>query len=283
MRARYRDWDALKAARQIGNYTPGMHEVPLVIELDADDADFAAMLVDATIAGRPYRLLMDTGAARTQLRADDYTSALRPVGADESSASFGGSVTEPVVTVTDLALGSLRLASLDVTRGGHSRAQVLGMDVPGRYRCHFRLEAGVLELDAPPGTGAGLEFMQGPRGHVYLDVHWPGVTARACWDTGAGVTVVDHAFWLSHRELFEQVGASTGTDANGDRAETPLLLMAGPVIGQCAFERHKAVAVDLAGVNATLEHPMDLILGYPLIRQADWLFDFPAGRWAVTS
>jgi hypothetical protein len=27
---------------------------------------------------------------------------------------------------------------------------------------------------------------------------------------------------------------------------------------------------------------MDLILGYPTIRQADWLFDFPARRWAVT-
>ena len=58
--------------------------------------------------------------------------------------------------------------------------------------------------------------------------------------------------------------------------------MAGPVIGHRAFERHKAVAVDLARVNETLEHPMDLILGYPLIRQADWLFDFPARRWAMT-
>jgi predicted aspartyl protease len=256
--------------------------VPLIIELDADDADFAAILVDAVVAGRPYRLLLDTGAARTQLRADDYTSALRPVGADESSASFGGTVTEPVVTVTDLTLGSLRLASLDVTRGERGGAQVLGMDVLGRYRCHFRLEAGVLALDARSGTEPGHQFVRGPRGHAYLDVHWPGVTARACWDTGAGATVVDHAFWLSHPELFEQVGTSTGTDANGDRAETPLLLMAGPVIGHRAFERHKAVAVDLARVNATLEHPMDLILGYPLIRQADWLFDFPARRWAMT-
>ena len=59
--------------------------------------------------------------------------------------------------------------------------------------------------------------------------------------------------------------------------------MTGPVIGQRAFGSHKAVAVDLAGVNSTLEYPMDLILGYPTIRQADWLFDFPARRWAVTS
>jgi hypothetical protein len=36
--------------------------------------------------------------------------------------------------------------------------------------------------------------------------------------------------------------------------------------------------VDLSTVNGTL----DLILGYPTIHLADWLFDFPAGRWART-
>lgn len=257
--------------------------MPLIIELDPDDPDFAAVLVDARIAGRPYRLILDTGAARTQLHADEYTSALRSVSEDASSASFGGRVSEPIVTITDLAIGPLRLASLDVTRSERGLGQVLGMDVLGRYRCHFRLKAGVMELDSPPGIQADSQLMRGPRGHVYLDAHWPSVTAQACWDTGAGASVVDRAFWLSHPELFEQIGVTVGTDANGDQAESPLLLMDGPVIGQHKFSSHKAVAVDLAQVNATLENPMDLILGYPTIRQTDWLFDFPAGRWAVTS
>jgi hypothetical protein len=121
----------------------------------------------------------------------------------------------------------------------------------------------------PPGIRADNMLMLGPRGHVYLDAHWPGVSARACWDTGAGATVVDRSFWLSHPELFEQIGASVGTDVNGDQAETPLLFMAGPVIGQHTFSRHKVATVDLSQVNRTLEHPMDLILGYPTIRQAN--------------
>lgn len=94
---------------------------------------------------------------------------------------------------------------------------------------------------------------------------------------------MDRAFWSSHPELFEQIGVITGTDASGDQSETPLLRMAGPVIGQHAFAGHKAVAVDLSGMNATLERPLDLIIGYPTIRQADWLFDFPGRRWTVTS
>ena len=90
-------------------------------------------------------------------------------------------------------------------------------------------------------------------------------------------------FWRDHPELFEEIGPSTGTDSSGSQAQTPLLQMAGPVIGHRAFTAHRAVAVDLSAVNAGLEYPMDLILGYPTLRQADWLFDFPAKRWALTS
>jgi hypothetical protein len=257
-------------------------QVPLIIEPDPDDADFASVLVEATVAGRPYRMLLDTGAARTQLDADEYTRALTPVHEDSSSAAFGGQVTDPVVTVTDLVAGPLRVLALDVTRSERRRGNLLGMDVLGRHRCHFRLAAGVLDLETPGGE-ARHELLVGGRGHPYVGVNWPGVSGLACWDTGAGATVVNRAFWLEHPGLFEPIGTSEGTDAQGEQVETPLLLMAGPVIGQRSFSSHKAVAVDLSGVNSTLDHPMDLILGYPTIRQADWLFDFPARRWAVTS
>jgi hypothetical protein len=260
-----------------------MGQVPLIIEPDPDDPGFATVLVDVTIAGRPYRLVLDTGAARTLLDPDDYTRGLTPVGQDASSAAFGGRVTEPLVTVTDLAAGPLHVPSLDVTRSDREVGSRLGMDVLGRYCCHFRFDAGYLDLEAPPGILAKNDLETDRRGHVLVDVHWPGASGRACWDTGSSPTVVDRAFWLGHPGLFEQIGVTVGTDGQGARAETPLLLMAGPVIGQRAFGRHRAVAVDLSEMNRTLDHPMDLILGYPTIRQADWLFDFPARCWAVTS
>ena len=258
-----------------------MVPVRLIVQPDADDPDFANVLVDVTVAGRWYRLLLDTGAARTQLPADEYTSALPVAGEDASSGSFGGRRTESVVTITSLAIGPVKIATLEVTRSDNGPG-LLGMDVLGRYCCHFRLRAGVLELEAPPGVQPGHRLTVSRRGHPYVPVHWPGVTASACWDTGSGPTVVDRGFWLRHPGLFEQLGESTGTDSSGAQAQAPLLRMAGPVIGQRAFTSHKAVAVDLSTVNSTLELPMDLILGYPAIRQADWLFDFPARRWTLT-
>jgi hypothetical protein len=259
-----------------------MPELPLIVEPDTDEPDFATVMVDATIAGRPYRLVLDTGAARTQLNADEYTSSLHPASEGPASGASGGSAADPIVTVTDVVIGPLRRVELDVSRTEHGRS-VLGMDLLGHYQCHFQLDAGVVELETPSGVQNGHDLVRGPRGQVYVDARWPGVTAQACWDTGSGSTVVDRDFWLSHPDLFEQVGVSAGTDGNGDRLETPVLLMAGPFIGGREFSPHKAVAVDLANVSAAADYPMDLVLGYPTIRQADWLFDFPAGRWTLTS
>ena len=259
-----------------------MDQVPLIIEPDADEPDFASVMVDATIAGRPYRLMLDTGAGQTDLDADDYTRGLTPVGEDSSAGVFGVRVVYPVVPITDLAVGSLRLAALDVRLSERAWGGVLGMDVLGRYRCHFRLDARMLNVHPSPGAALENELLMDRRGHVHIEVHWPGASGRALWDTGSGPTVVNRDFWLGHPELFEQIGVSAGTDASGERAETPLLLMAESVIGQRTFGRHKAVAVDLSPVNSTADYPIDLILGYPTLRQADWLFDFPARRWTLT-
>jgi aspartyl protease len=255
-------------------------QVPLIIEPEEDEPDFASVRVDATIAGRPYRLMLDSGSSQTDLDPDDYTCGLTPVGEDTSAGVFGVPVVYPVVTITDLAVGSLRLAALDVrlsTAGG-----VLGMDVLGRYRCHFRLDAAIMDVDPSPGAGLDNELLIDRRRHPFIEVHWPGVSGRALVDTGASATVVNRDFWLAHPGLFEQIGLLEGIDAGGERAQTPLLLMAESVIGQRTFGRHKAVAVDLSPVNSAADYPMDLILGYPTLRQADWLFDFPARQWTLT-
>jgi hypothetical protein len=257
----------------------------LIIEPDPDDGDCATVLVDGTVAGRPYRFVLDTGAARTQLETDEYTATLSQVSSDSSGGALSMPVSHPVVTVTDLAVGPVRAATLDVTLAGKNESHarnVLGMDVLRHYCCRFRLDASALEVETSPSELAVQDLLMSRRGHAYVDVHWPGVTAHACWDSGAGATLVNLGFWLEHPELFEQVGTSVGTDAAGAQAQTPALLMAGPVIGGRTFGPHRAMAVDLSGPNSTAEYPMDLILGYPTLRQADWLLDFPARRWAIT-
>jgi len=259
-----------------------VERIPLIVEPDPDDPGCANIAVDGTVAGRPYRFWLDTGAARSQLETDEYTATLSQVASESSGGALSGPASQPVVTVTDLAVGPLRAATLEVIRAGGPAHNLLGMDVLGRYCCHLRLETRALDVETSPSHLADRDLLMSRRGHVHVDLHWPGVTATALVDTGAGATLVNRDFWLAHPELFEQAGMSVGTDVSGAQAEAPALLMAETVIGGRRFGRHKAFAVDLSGPNSTAEIPMDLILGYPTLRQADWLLDFPARRWALT-
>jgi hypothetical protein len=261
-----------------------VRQVSLVIEPDEDTPGFASVRADGTVAGRPYRFMVDTGAARTSMAADEYTRGLPVIGQDDSAGAFA-SRSSPVVTVTDLVVGDLRAGKLDVARSEHGADGVenlLGMDVLGQHACHFRLDDGVLELERPPGRLAEHELRTASRGQPFVEVRWPGVSAQACWDSGAGPTLVDLAFWRENRYLFEDAGLAEGTDSSGTTAQTPLMEMANAMIGGHRFSRHQVVVVDLSHINDSAELRMDLILGYPTLRQASWLLDFPARRWAFT-
>ena len=167
-----------------------MAHLTLIVEPDRDEPSFASVYVDGTVAGRAYRFMLDTGAARTQLATDEYTGSLPTVGADSSAGAFGRRASDPLVTVTGLVAGPLRAAALDVTRAA-AGPNLLGLDVLGRHRCLFRFDAGVMAVDEPDAGAVAHPLLLGERGHPYVDLHWPGVTGRAVWDTGAGPTLVN--------------------------------------------------------------------------------------------
>ena len=61
-----------------------------------------------------------------------------------------------------------------------------------------------------------------------------------------------------------------------------MYLVAAADVGGLMFTPHRAAVIDLSAANATLELRMDVVLGYPALRQAGWVFDFPARTWSVT-
>jgi hypothetical protein len=93
---------------------------------------------------------------------------------------------------------------------------------------------------------------------------------------------VDQSFLLSNPGPFTAAGTSAGTDSTGAQAQADTFLMAGAHIGGAAFAPHRVASVDLSRVGSSPAESMDLILGYPTLRQASWLLDFPARRWSLT-
>jgi hypothetical protein len=271
------------------SYAHPVQPIPITVIPDPDTPGCADIKIDITVAGRPYRCELDTGAARTTLVADEYLASL-PVTSREGSSGAFAAKDDDLVTIPGLTAGPLSAGPLDVARieAGPHRSSVLGMDVLGRHCLRFRFDAGVLELIESPSADADLPLTVGDRGHPYVEFSWDGVgagrevLASACWDSGSGITLVDAAFQRAHPDLFTPAGTTPGTDSTGTRIEeTPVCLMAGPVIGGVPFGSSLVAVIDMEPMNRGLANPMEVIAGYPTYRQADWLFDVPARRWAA--
>ncbi|HET9719037.1 MAG TPA: retropepsin-like aspartic protease [Solirubrobacteraceae bacterium] len=257
-----------------------MNWTALIIEPDPDEPGCAEVRIDGTIAGRHHRFMLDTGAARTQVtgnfedaRPDDVTSG----------GIFAAEAPHQLVDVRELRVGAIQITHLEVAcvAPSESAVELLGMDVLGRYCCEFSF-AGARMLARPAACPqADRPLLRSDRGHALIHVRWGEIEALGCWDTGAGITVVGQHFFQAHPELFHEPSSSIGTDVTNTSVSTPTFTIDGPAIGghQCA--PHRVAVVDLAVPNAHADRPMDMILGYPTLRQADWIMDFPRDRWTL--
>jgi len=263
-----------------------MNQLQMIIQHNENDIEDSEIYVDGSVGGHPYRFLLDTGAGRSAVNFDDYTSSFDSVGTNNTSGVFAESSVD-LITVPAIEIGPIARENFTLTRLGSKdigQRNLIGMDLLKSCFCHFRFDENYLSIDAREESETNYPWQNlflDKKFHPYIDVQCGTSTARAVWDTGASITVADINFVRKHQLFFEEAGQSIGTDATGLAMETPMFLMAPTIIGERAFPSHKVAGVDLSHVNATIEVPMDLILGYSTLRHANWVFDFPGKKWAV--
>lgn len=264
-----------------------MGEFDLIIQPDEEDVEAAEVLVDGTIGGHEYRFLLDTGAGKSSVRFDDYTASFDSSEQNHSSGVFAKS-SEDLITVPAIELGPISRKNFTLARTAEKAPDLrnlIGMDLLKDFSCHFLFDQNRVLVDANDVSKADYTFQElflDQKFHPYVDVQFGTATAKAVWDTGAGITIADLNFIKSQPAFFEEVGQSSGTDSTGFKMETPMFIMGTTVIGNNTFPPHKVAGVDLSQVNSTIEVPMDLILGYSTLSKANWRFDFPHRKWAIS-
>jgi hypothetical protein len=256
-----------------------MTSVPLHMDPDPDDSELWLPYVDGVIDGRPCRFLLDTGAGKTRVQADEVTAELPVVGTKQSQGLFGV-IADDLVKLKTLEVGPITVSDITVVRTAQeNRCSLVGMDVLGGMAMVLDLERAVVDFVASGSPPADWPMRRSPNGQPFLELEFSGVGALACWDTGAGITAVDASFHASHEELFTPIGTSVGRDSSGRSQETATYRMAACTVGGITLAPHKAVVVPLPQDPM----PMTILLGYPAIRQFVWTMDYPLNRWSATA
>lgn len=263
--------------------------VPLHIEDDPDEVGAASVFIDVDVTGTPRRFLFDTGAARGRIAMDAAASFDQTPSATPGRGALGAARPQRRTRVPFLRIGTgpSALHADDVVMEVASAADpgppdILGQEVIAGHRWDVRFPTRTLTIDADAEDADADErpLVLSSAGHPHVDVTWDAVTALAVWDSGAGVTVVDAAFASRHPTLFTPLRNSRGHDAHGITADTAMVTMAACVVGERRFAPSLAALAPIAGIQPPGEPAFDLIIGYPLLAQADWRIDLQQGTWS---
>ena len=250
-------------------------DLPLVIVSEDDGGSL--VLVDGEVSGEPHRFLLDTGAAGSCIGPDVLGDDGDGQSAAASPVVFATGEQGHIVTLGQLVLGPIVREYVRMSRIAHHPGRpidnLIGMDVLHTVACHFRFDEARVITDPPASERPAetLPLYLDRTFHPYIAIDpGDGSAGRAVWDTGASMTVVGAAFVAARPDCFTRLGQATGTDATGATLETPLYRLESALIDGIRFTAHTVAAVDLTPVNATIADPMDMILGYTTLSQADW-------------
>jgi predicted aspartyl protease len=260
-----------------------MKSFDLVINHDKEVEEAAEILVDGVIGGRTYRFLFDTGANITRVRNDDYINRFESQSSKDTYGIFSKMKNEQII-VPKLALGPIEKIDFQMYRYDKESPahNIIGMDFLHDHSYFFNFVENNVEVDKQGFDE--LEFFDlqiGNKVKPYVDVYVEDTKVRAIWDTGAGITVVDSRLVEKYPKSFKAFKVVQGTDSTGSSTETPMYLMESMIIGNKQFPSLKVISIDLSSINAKLEKPMDIILGYNCLNKANWLFDFPNKKWTI--
>lgn len=263
-----------------------MDYLELDIKFDEEEPTAAEVFVDGKIGTHDYRFLLDTGAAKTHIIFDEYNADFETVGVKETSGVFK-KMQDDLIKIPSIEFGPIAKSNIVIARAAaqfEGMNSLIGMDILKDFRCHFMFDENRVYIDREVDTASNQvsnTLITDSGYHPYIDVQVGSQIAQTVWDSGASLTVVDASFIQKNSSLFERAGSSTGTDASGTSVETTMYVMAESLIGGYSFPKCRVAEVDLSQVNASIEIPMDMILGYNIFSKANWLFDFPRKTWMI--
>jgi hypothetical protein len=260
--------------------------IPLVVLPDPEDESCLQAWTDVIADDVPLRLLLDTGTPRSAVpHVPPFASGprrLEPAG----RGAFGAAPEhEVLVNVGSLRAGDLVTPQLlvQLQPKGWPHPGLLGMDILGWHRCDFHFDVPRIDLDREQRSHAAWHpLATAPHSTPAIRVEWGSTSLDALWDTGAGATLIDQSWASRHPEVVSVHPATgRGTDATGAEVDHHWGTLAPCRIGNAAFAEQKCAVVDLSRLNATLAHPVEVVIGLPLIAQASWCMDYPRRRWTL--
>jgi hypothetical protein len=239
--------------------------------------------ISCVIDGAKERCLLDTGSAMTLVAKSKRFSAYTNLGNFRFSSAAG----VPQETET-IQIGSIRIDDVDFSRVKVGRTDfsgaesTLGIDIVGRqpFAVNFHPRA-VLKFNASRPQLPQTTLQVSQQGLISIPITVGDIEAHALWDTGVGLTTVDENFIEAHPENFKPTkNYMNGVDGAGKSILVQVFRAKKLTIADHTFKDVRVVGLDLTMLREGVHKDIQAVLGFNLIRKANWFFDRKNRLWS---
>jgi hypothetical protein len=241
--------------------------------------------VFCTFDGIRENCFLDTGSAMTLLVNSEKLSGKTNAGTFHFKGATGIPQQGETIQIHSALLDGVEFYNLKIGRVQRD-AQVqsaLGIDLLSRrpFSLNFRFKPS-LHLDPKTPRKLFTTLEVGSHHLFTIPITIGKMEARAMWDSGAGITVVDESFIQSHPTNFKSTDEfESATDGTG--ASIPVKTYRARIIkiGHRTFRNSRVIATDLSVLRANGNPPVQVVIGFNFIRKCDWYFDAKQRKWSV--
>lgn len=238
--------------------------------------------VSCVIDGVKERCFLDIGSAMTLVANSKRFSAYTNVGNLRFESASGIPEQTETIQVGSIQIDNLQIREKKVGRTSFRGAEsTLGIDIVGRqpFSVNFNPQA-VLKLGADRPELPLTTLQVSPQGLLSVPVGLGGVEAHALWDTGVALTTIDQNFISAHPENFKPTkNYMNGVDGAGKSILVQVFRAKKLRIADRTFKDVRVVAVDLTMLREGVNKDIQAVVGFNLIRKANWFFDPKNQLW----
>jgi len=241
--------------------------------------------LSCTFDGVQQSCFLDTGSVMTLLADPDRFSRYPKLGTFRFKSASGIPKEVETIQIHTVVIDKVEFSDTKVGRFQPDRVadSTIGIDLVGRqpFSVSFRRSPS-LHLNPTPPRELSAELQVDKHRLLSLPIAFDATETRAMWDTGSSVTAIDQEFIKAHPEVFKPTKEfMKGTDGAGDTLLVKVFRAKKITIGPRSFRNVRVVAVDLSLLREKISPELHAVIGFNLIRKADWFFDPENKAWSV--
>ncbi len=236
--------------------------------------------VPCNLNNKPTDCFIDTGAKRSFAKYDEFKD-FTIVGEEVGGGAHGKEESINLVEINNFELSEINLKQhiFAITPNGIvSRFNLIGNDIFKNQVLNFNFDQKELSFSYPNADFDQYDLNLYNKTWVGMDVQLLNKNIVAIWDSGASFTAISNEFVINNETKLKKIGETDVEDASGVLKKANIY-QADIKIKSKTFKNIQFVVIDFSTIKEKIDKDVDMIIGFNLYTQANWLLDYENLTW----